>query len=326
MDQDDRDDVDIERLLLAYADARLQPDPRSTARVRAVVLDAAAAPVAEPAIVAMPPPAQRVASRTSLRSLGRGRLRGRNPAPVSRWDDPLEAMPEALAVASPEALAVASPEALAVASPEALAVASPEGLADALPLQVRAEFTGRVRRAELIPVVDPPAPAQTGRWVRRGFAALLAAGLLLGGAVAVSAAPPDSPLYDTRLLLENLTLPAAASERAEARVAALHERIKEARGAANGKNGKAVAAALKAYRASVKDALKEAGDDPAVLASLYAALGLQLEALETISAENVGDAGGAVENALEDGQNAVTEIEKRGHGKPAGTPGRGPKG
>ncbi|MEZ0239625.1 MAG: hypothetical protein ACAH65_02400, partial [Chloroflexota bacterium] len=125
---------------------------------------------------------------------------------------------------------------------------------------------------------------------------------------------------------ENLTLPAAASARAEARVATLQQRIKEAKGAANGKNGKAVAAALKAYRASVKDALKEAGDDPEALAALYAALGLHVEALQTIYTGGVGEAEGAIENALEDSQNAVTEIENRGHGKPPGTPGRGPKG
>lgn len=373
MDQDDRD-VEIERRLGAYADARLAPDPASMARVRAAVLDAIDARVADPTIIALQAlPAPAVANRPSVRSRERGRLRGRDLVPVFRWDDPLDSMqeltqalpdalpeglPDALAAASPAeqaharadappgspataqadtlplALAAASPEVLAHASAAAPARISSEVMAD-LPLDAivdeplrlnRPEPTARVRRAELIPVVEPPAPVQRGRWVRRGFAALLAAGLLLGGAVAVSAAPPDSPLYDTRLLLEDLTLPAAASERAEARVAALQERIKEARGAANGKNGKAVAAALKAYRAAMKDALEEAGDDPTALARLYEALGLHVEALEAIDAESGGDAQGAVDNALEDSQNAVTEIEQRGHGKPADTPGRGPKG
>jgi hypothetical protein len=298
MDQDDRHDLEIERRLRAYADAHLAPDPASMVRMRAAVLAVAAG---EPGTVSLVSPSAlqppQPIDRKSLRSLGHGRLRGRNPVPVFRSDEPLEAISE-----------------------------TPFQASEALPREDWAGSLPRVRRAELIPVVEPAQPVQAGRWVRRGVAVLLAAGLLLGGAVAVSAAPPDSPLYDTRILLENLTLPAAASARAEARVAALQERIKEAKGAANGKNGKAVAAALKAYRASVKDALKEAGDDPDALAALYAAIGVHLEVLQTIDTDGVGEAEGAIENALEDSQNAVTEIENRGHGKPAGTPGRGPKG
>jgi len=312
MDEDDRYGMEIERRLRAYADARLAPDPAAVAWMRAAVLEAASASIVEPANDAMPvlPPAV-PANRASLRSLGRGRLRGRDPVPVFRWDDPVEATAVAVGAALAE-----------VQLPDAASVQP----LDAAPRRLTPEASPRVRRAELIPVVDAPQPAQRGRWVRRGVAVLLAAGLVLGGAVAVSAAPPDSPFYDARLALENLTLPAAASARAEARVAALQERIKEAKGAANGNNGKAVAAALKAYRESVKAALKEAGDDPAALARLYAALGLHVEALQTIDAANVGDAKSAVDNALQDSQNAVTEIEQRGHGKPSTSPGRGPKG
>jgi hypothetical protein len=314
MNQDDRADVEIERRLRAYAATRLGPDPAAMARVRAAVLDAAVASSAEhatDAISALPPALP--GDRSSLRSLGRGRLRGRDPVPVFRWHDPVEATAEVAdgTLAEGPLWDTAADEALDAALP---------------PHRSATEVSPRVRRAELIPVVEAPQPVQTGRWVRRGVAVLLAAGLLLGGAVAVSAAPPDSPLYDARIALENLTLPAAASARAEARVAALQERIKEAKGAANGNNAKAVAAALKAYRASVKDALKEAGDDPAALAALYAALGLHVEALQTIDAANVGDAKSAIDNALEDSQNAVTEIEQRGHGKPTTSPGRGPKG
>ena len=317
MDQDDRDDVEIERRLRAYAAARLGPDPAAMARVRAGVLDAAVTRIAEPATDAMLVlPSPRPANPGSLRALGRGGLRGRSPVPVFRWDDPLDAMPDGAA---------------GVLAEGGVAQAAFEGspadeVTDAPPRRYPTESALRVRRAELIPVVDPPPPAQTGRWVRRGVAVLLAAGLLLGGAAAVSAAPPDSPLYEARIVLENLTLPASASARAEARVAALQERIKEAKGAASGNNGKAVAAALKAYRASVKDALREAGDDPTALARLYAALGLHVEALQTIDAANVGDAKSAIDGALQDSQNAVTEIEQRGHGKPTTTPGRGPRG
>jgi hypothetical protein len=312
MDQDDRNDVELERRLRAYAGARLSPDPAAMARVRAAVLDAAVASIAEAATggIRVLPPAL-PANRSGLRALGRGRLRGRDPVPVFRWHDPVEAVAKVADTALAEG---PLPDA---ATDEAM---------DAAPRRSPTEASLRVRRAELIPVVDAPQPMQTGRWIRRGVAVLLAAGLLLGGAVAVSAAPPDSPLYDTRILLENLTLPAAASARAEARVAALEERIKEAKGAASGNNAKAVAAALKAYRASVKDALREAGDDPAALARLYAALGLHVEALQTIDAADVGDAESAIQNALEDSQNAVTEIQNRGQGKPTTTPGRGPKG
>jgi hypothetical protein len=318
MDQDDRDDVEVERRLRAYATARLGPDPAAMARVRAAVLDAAATSSAEaaadpPTVLAAPAPA----NRGGLRGPARGRLRGRDPVPVFRWHDPVGGASESTSIATDKALAASAawdPAPEAGLDTAAAHHGSPIGASP------------RVRRAELIPVVDAPPPARTGRWIRRGAAVLLAAGILLGGAVAVSAAAPDSPLYDARIALENLTLPAAASARAEARVAALQQRINEAKGAANGSNGKAVAAALKAYRASVKDALREAADDPEALAALYAALGLHVEALQTLDAAKVGDAKSAIDNALEDSQNAVTEIEQRGHGKPSTTPGRGPKG
>jgi hypothetical protein len=309
MDPEDRDELEIERRLTAYADARLAPDPAAMARVRATVMEAAAISIAEPGVDAgLPAPA--VPNRGSLRSLGRGRLRGRDPVPVFRWDGPEEATAEPAEAAPADRLPLDPAAAVPMDAPRRTAT----------------EASPRVRRAELIPVLEAPQPVQRGRWIRRGAAVLLAAALLLGGAVAVSAAAPDSPLYDARLALENLTLPTAASARAEARVAALQERIKEAKGAANGNNAKAVAAALKAYRASVKDALKEAGDDPAALERLYAALGLHVEALQTIDATHDGDAQSAIDNALQDSQNAVTEIEKRGHGKPTTSPGRGPKG
>lgn len=312
MDQDDRDDMEIERRLNAFADARLSPDPVAMARVRAAVLAATSASIAEPAELAIPVvPAAVSPNQGSLRSLGRGRLRGRDLVPVFRRDEPREA------VAEPAEVALAQGP---------LPDASTDESIDAAPRRLPTDASRRVRRAELIPVVDAPQPVPRGRWVRRGVAVLLAAGLLLGGAAAVSAAPPDSPLYDARIALENLTLPAAASARAEARVAALQERIREAQGAASGNNAKAVAAALKAYRASVKDALKEAGDDPAALERLYAALGIHVEALQTIDAANVGDAQSAIDNALQESQNAVTEIEQRGHGKPTTSPTRGPKG
>ncbi len=307
MDQDNRDE-EIERRLRAYAAARLAPPPAAMARVRSAVLDAAVASSAKRANDTIP---VLQASRGSLRSVGRGRLRGGDPVPVFQWHAPGAAE---FADAAPAEHELWDPGADAAMD---AAPAAHRSLTDAAP---------RVRRAELIPVVEAPQPVPTGRWIRRGVAVLLAAGLLLGGAVAVAAAPPDSPLYDTRIALENLTLPAAASARAEARVAALQERIREAKGAANGSNGKAVAAALKAYRASVKDALREAGDDPAALAALYAALGLHVEALQTIDAAKVGDAKSAIDNALEESQNAVTEIEQRGHGKPSPAPARGPKG
>jgi len=312
MDHDDRDDVEIERRLSAYADARLAPDPDAIARMRAGVLDAAVGSMAEPAADVVPVlPMAVPATRGNLRSLGRGRLRGRDPVPVFRWDDPVETT----AAGGGAALAESQ-----------LPDAAADDPMDEAPRRATTAVSPRVRRAELIPVVEAPQPVQRGRWVRRGVAVLLAAGLVLGGAVAVSAAAPDSPLYDARIALENLTLPAAASARAEARVAALQERIKEASGAASGSNAKAVAAALKAYRASVKDALNEAGEDAAALERLRAALGAHVEALQTIDAANVGEAQSAIDNALEESQNAVTEIEQRGHGKPTTTPGRGPKG
>jgi hypothetical protein len=184
----------------------------------------------------------------------------------------------------------------------------------------------RIRRAELVQIDEIRTNSRRRPWRGRVVALGLAATLAIGGAAVVSAAPPDSPLYETRLLVEGLTLPAEASDRAKARVAAIQQRIAEAGTAADHGNGKALSAALAAYRKAVRDALREAGDDPDQLARLQAALGLHVEALTTIDEKDVANDNAAVGDALEESRKAVEDITTKRHGKPADTPGRGPGG
>jgi len=184
----------------------------------------------------------------------------------------------------------------------------------------------RIRRAELVPVEELHPARRRGPWRRRAVALALAATLAIGGAAAVSAAPPDSPLYETRLLVEGLTLPAESSDRAKARVAAIQQRITEADSAAKDGNGKALSAALAAYRKAVREALREAGDDPDQLARLQAALGLHVEALSTIDEQGIANDNASVGDALEESRKAVEDIKTKQHGKPADSPGRGPGG
>lgn len=159
---------------------------------------------------------------------------------------------------------------------------------------------------------------------RRAVAVLLAAALTLGAAAAVFAgSAPGSPLYEARVWLETVTLPADADARALERIRHIEDRLVDSERAAAAADGNAVAAATEAYREAVDAALVEAGTDTDRLARLEATLGLHLTVLETLADKLPEAAEGGINRAIEASQKAVDKIEKA-KPEPGGNNGQGP--
>jgi hypothetical protein len=124
------------------------------------------------------------------------------------------------------------------------------------------------------------------RTVRRGAALLLAAGLsvgLVGGALAASSA--GGGLYDARIWLEAITLPAGGPERAAAELVRLEARMTELEAAVRSGDRGAAAAALAAYEAIADEAIAEvsASGDEAAIAKLTALLDRHVRNLERVA-------------------------------------------
>jgi hypothetical protein len=145
-----------------------------------------------------------------------------------------------------------------------------------------------------------PIPIRRGHPALRRVAALLLAAALSVSAVGGAAlgAAPGGPLYGTALWLEELTLPAGGEARSRADLGRLDRRLDEARVAAAGGNGNAVAAALAAYRETVDDAIAAAGTNDVWLARLEAALGKHLAVLTALTGKVPEQARGAIEQAI----------------------------
>jgi len=169
---------------------------------------------------------------------------------------------------------------------------------------------------------------------RRLTALLLAAGLVLGSAVAVAAGSgPGGPLYEARIWLESAVLPANADARALERVRHIEERLLDAeRAAASGDPG-ALAAAIRAYREAVAEAMAEVGTDADRLARLEEALGHHVAVLEALSGKLPDAADDGIDRAIEASQKAFdklvqTEPEPRATepaAEPTAKPGKTPE-
>lgn len=144
---------------------------------------------------------------------------------------------------------------------------------------------------------------------RRLTALLLAAGLVLGSAVAVAAgSAPGGPLYEARIWLESAILPADADARALERVRHIEERLLDAeRAAASGDPG-ALAAAIRAYRDAVAEAMAEVGTDADRLARLEEALGHHVAVLEALSGRLPDAADDGIDRAIEASQKAFDKL------------------
>lgn len=166
------------------------------------------------------------------------------------------------------------------------------------------------------------APSHRGRapW-QRAAGVLLAAGLAIGLVTGVAfAARPAGPLYDARLWVEALTLPADPSARAVAELDRLERRLSEVVAASRAGDTVGVTAALAAYEAIVDQASASAiltGDDVAA-AILETGVGQNLEILRALVGRVPADAGAAISNAVEDAiERSKDAVDKIGASRPA---------
>ena len=186
-------------------------------------------------------------------------------------------------------------------------------------------------RAAMAAAVAAEAQADKTRrmsW-RRPLTALLAAGLTLGvGVGSVAAAQAGGPLYGARIWAETLTLPANASERAQAELHRLEDRLAEAGAATAAGDVNAANAALEAYAAIVNEATVGTGNDVSAAATLEKGVQSNIDVL-TVLVQRMVERGNdqatesiqrALERAIDKSDSAVDEL----HGKPVDTPGNGP--
>jgi len=163
---------------------------------------------------------------------------------------------------------------------------------------------------------------------RRPLTALLAAGLTLGvGVGSVAAAQPGGPLYGARIWAETLTLPANANERAQAELRRLEDRLAEAAAATAAGDLNAANAALEAYAAIVNEATHETGNDVSAAATLDAGVQNNIDVLNALVLRfqtSEGQAGEAIERALQRAIDQSDAALDEMHGKPGDTPGVGP--
>lgn len=187
-------------------------------------------------------------------------------------------------------------------------------------------------------VLDTPtlAPARSRfAWLqaplpRRAMALGLAASLTLGTTAAVLAAPPGSPFYNARLVIETALMPSIAD--IDARLAAYEEqfdaRITEAEAAAASGDTAGLAAALAAYQGEVDNAVADIGFDADRLARLEAVLAKHIAKLEALSARLPTEVArqNAVDHAITTSERAVDRINQKQAGGNQGGGGNGGNG
>jgi hypothetical protein len=160
---------------------------------------------------------------------------------------------------------------------------------------------------------------------RRALALGLAASLTLGTSAAVLAAPPGSPFYNARLVIETVLLPTDVDARLAAYESHLEERLKEAAAAAGAGDENALAAALAAYESDVAAALGAAGDNSELLAHLEAMLAKHTTVLASLEARVPAQA--SVEKAISSSERAIQKIkDKAAIGGSSGSSGGGGSG
>ena len=123
------------------------------------------------------------------------------------------------------------------------------------------------------------------------------------------AAPPGSPFYNARLVIETALLPTDIDARVAAYEAHLEQRLREADAAAAAGDTNALAAALAAYEADVTAALGAAGDDAELLAHLEAMLAKHTTVL--VALEVRVPAQTSVDKAIANSQKAIQKIKDK---------------
>ena len=150
---------------------------------------------------------------------------------------------------------------------------------------------GDLMRADAALTIVPDTASRTAierglRRTRRTAFALVAAAILAGAMVGGAAASsgPGGALYEARLWVETVNLPADPSARAVAELRRLADRLAEADAAARSGDGAAAAAALAAYERIMTEASTAvlATDDPVAAAALETGLGRNVDVLEAL--------------------------------------------
>jgi hypothetical protein len=194
--------------------------------------------------------------------------------------------------------------------------------------RVMAEAAARADSEQLTlrPAVDVVSPPGTSRfgwlqapWQRRVAAVGMAASLAVGTTAAVFAAPPGSPFYNARLVIESAMMPPVAQ--LDARLAAYEEqfddRIAEAEAAIAHGDAESAAAALIAYQDELDSALAEVGDQDSRVARLQAVLDKHIAKLEALAARLPTQVArdNAVKHAIDASERAVAKLQqKQAHG------------
>ena len=175
--------------------------------------------------------------------------------------------------------------------------------------------------AAIVPHRHVPFRGWGPRRLGAAFTAAALAGLLLGSSV-FAASRAGGPLYDSRLALESLTLPADPTARAAARLAQADARLGEAVEAGFRHDDHAVAAALAAYDTAIDELTSASG----------AAANWALEAVQShravllqLAAQVPDAAGSGIDIALENSDRVIVRLSESGAGPESGG-GGGPQG
>ena len=148
---------------------------------------------------------------------------------------------------------------------------------------------------------------------RRAFALGLAASLTLGTSAAVFAAPPGSPFYNARLVIEAALLPTQLDARLAAREDHLDDRLREAEAAAARGDIVALEAALVAFQSELDAAVGSGDEDLARLAHLQAAIEKHVAKLQELAARLPTEEAraNALEHAIDASQKAVDKLKDK---------------
>ena len=144
-------------------------------------------------------------------------------------------------------------------------------------------------------------------------AAAALAAAAVGGAAAASQA--GGALYEARLFVEEITLPADPSERAIAELDRLAQRLAEAAAAARAGDHAGAAAALTAYERIMAEASADvlAANDPVAAAAFETGIGRNVEVLQALvthlPAPTLEAISRAVERAIQRSANAIDRVD-----------------
>ena len=184
-----------------------------------------------------------------------------------------------------------------------------------------------VPSAAQAPLADRPRRLPFARWGLRRLSGALSAAVLAGlliGTSAFATSRAGGPFYETRLALEELTLPSDAASRVEAEIAMAQTRLAEIVEASSRDDQRALSAALAAYEHTI-GILGATTGGPATRAE--EAVASHRAVLERVAGMVSEQARGGLDHALLASDTAIDRLSAAGDGKPgAGGSGGGSSG